>query len=517
MPLHSLFSLYPLVPLCVSFIVGIVVGDCFEEYSSLWYGILFVTVGLIVGSLFFRRSPIVQTILLLCSASLLGCSLTLFYYDRTSINIPLDEEVYEAVIISEPIEKKKIVRFDMTVLTGTLKGHSVRVSLLKDTLTRSYEQLMIGDGIVACSRFTKPKNYYDSNFNYVRYLKGHGIVAQTFIGYDRWETSRVSLKTLSRLERLQLKAQRFRYNIFERYHSAGLEGDAFALASAMAFGDRTALSDDLEDTYAVSGVSHILSLSGLHLSVIYALLCFLTFGRKRHVVRELLLLFAVWAYVLMAGTEPPLVRSALMITVYSIISISGRNPMSLNVLAFAALCMLVVNPLTLYDIGFQLSFLAIGFIMVLHRPVASMLSMSFQRRHRVVKWVWHTVVMSFVAQLGTAPLITYYFGYLPIYFLIANLVAIPATTLILYLSIFILAFSWWPAVNTLLITALTYVVGLLNASMAGIASWPNASIENIQINTFQVYTIYFTIVCGCLCVYKMSIYNSQRSGNRLWH
>ncbi len=427
-----------------------------------------------------------------------------------NVDIPDEFTTYEAVIVSEPVDRAKHVRFDVAVLTGPLKGHSVRAYLQKDSVTNRHDLLRVGTGLVASSRFKQPKNYADSNFDYVRYLKIDDRVATTYIYDSQWCSDTVCLSSLSKIERTQISALRFRHDLLKRFRDTGLDGDAYALATAMTFGDRTELSQELEDTYSVSGVVHILSLSGLHLSIIYALLCFLSLGKRRRVLRELLLLVAIWAYVLIAGAEPPLVRSALMITIYSIVSVSGRNPLSLNVLAFTALIMLTINPLSLFDIGFQLSFLAIGSIMLLHAPIANMLKDTIVFRYTPLKWMWHTIVMSSVAQLGTAPLVAFYFGRLPVYYLIGNLLAIPLTTLILYMSVALLAVSFLPVfggltsiLGELLATVLTWFVSALNVSMSAIAALPHASIDGITLNSSQVFWVYFTIISTILLVRKL--------------
>lgn len=484
-------------------ICGMALADAFHERAGewvFWFGGAMVLYLLVVVA--FRRE-LLRTLLLLLATGVLGFSLMLLAYNRHAVSLPQDIETYEAVVISEPVERRTTIRFDMTVLTGPLAGRSVRASLQKDSITALHERLRVGSGLIVSSRFTYPKNFTTSNFDYVRHLLGEGIVAQTFIPDGRWESEAVSLQSLSHLERTKIAALRLRQDILRHFRDIGLDDATYSLAAAMTFGDRTKLSDDVEDTFSITGVAHILSLSGLHLSVIYALLCFLSFSRRRRIVRELVLLLAVWTYVMIAGSHPSLVRSALMITIYTFVSISGRNPMSLNVLAFTALIMLVANPLCLFDIGFQLSFFAIGSIMLLHKPVAGVFSERTLSRHRLLRWVWHTIVLSTVAQLGTAPLVAYYFGRFPVYFLIANLVAVPLTTLILYLSVVVLSLSFIPALGGILAKVLSGFVSLLNASMELISSLPCASIEGIEMSVWQVVWAYFTIAAVCLLVRRI--------------
>ncbi len=498
-------SFYPLVPICLAFILGIVCGDRLEDYAVYWHIAALVAAILFFLVVVLRRFQQMRTLALLVAVAALGTTLALLNFNRLEVDLPDDWQSYEAVIISEPVERDKNVRFDMKVLTGPLAGHSVRTYLQHDSVTGRHTLLRVGTGLVACSRFRRPVNRPESDFDYVRYLQVDGIVATTYVFDNQWVSDTVSLRTMSSLERSLLSALRFRHDLLKRYEAVGLDGDAYALATAMTFGNRNFVSEELQDTYAATGVAHILSLSGLHLGIIYALLCFLTFGKRRRTLRQFVLLLAIWTYVLIAGAHPSLIRSALMITIYSIIAVSDRNPLSLNVLAFAALIMLVVNPLYIYDVGFQLSFLSVGAIMLLHGRLSGIMNHTWIEKCRISRWVWHSVVMSLSAQLATAPLVAYYFDYLPVYFLMANIIAIPLTTLILYFSIAVLGASFIPILSSFLASALTVLVTALNVSMAFIASWPCASIEGIEINTVQVLWIYFTLICLCLLIRK--VYN----------
>lgn len=137
----------------------------------------------------------------------------------------------------------------------------------------------------------------------------------------------------------------------------------------MALGDKSSLSDKLEEDYSVSGASHVLALSGLHLGIIYAILSLLLARRRWQSVSQALILIAVWTYVFIVGMSASVVRSAIMLTVYSFVSLLNRNKMSLNTLSVAAVVILAGNPLFLYDVGFQMSFAAVLFIILFYRPV----------------------------------------------------------------------------------------------------------------------------------------------------
>lgn len=497
MNVKGLFQLYPLVPLVLCLIIGITAGRFLLCHVDCFVWIVSVVISLIICFSLYKY-PYIQSHSILLVSFLTGCSLISVAERNYRRPLPDGEIRYNAVVASEPVERGKTLRFDMIVSTGPLCGRIVRASLLKDTVTNRYKRLCVGDGLTASSEMKSPVNFIKSDFDYVTYLKAHGVVAQTFIFHNNWRMATVSLRNLNMWQRSRLCFMRFRHKIMEQYRTSGLTGQSFAITAAMTLGHRTDISPDLREAYSAAGVSHVLALSGMHLSIIYFLLSVLFVGRRFVVMRESLLVISIWAFVFMVGMPPSVVRSAIMITIYSVVGLTGRNRMSLNVLAFAALIMLVMNPFSLYDIGFQLSFISVAAILIFHRPVCGIVSLKFQQRHPLFRKLWNLIVMSCSAQLASAPLVAYYFGTVSLYFLLSNLVAIPAVTVILYLTVLMLAMSFIPVVRQVTVALLMLVSTSLNTFLFRVASLPGAVVTNLHISTIQLFIIYVIIVSLCL-------------------
>ena len=211
----------------------------------------------------------------------------------------------------------------------------------------------------------------------------------------------------------------------------------------------------------------------------------LTGGMGRDVVRLVglvLTLVAVWCYVVLVGMGPSVVRAATMISIYGMVSLLNRNHLSVNTLAFAAIVMLVAHPRTLWDVGFQLSFMA----------VLSIIALTPNRRLPLgVSMLWVTIA----AQIGTAPLVMYYFGRFSCYFLLTNCLVVPCTTCLLYGAVALWAATPISAVQHTMATGLVWMAGLMDRGVAWIASLPGASIDNIWLSTTQVVAIYVLIFC----------------------
>lgn len=321
------------------------------------------------------------------------------------------------------------------------------------------------------------------------------VLAERGMTIRQWQQAQKEpdASTLTGRSRLFFLQQRER--LLQRYRQQGLEGDAYAMVAAMTLGDRTAVDGRLRQTYNVSGASHVLALSGLHMGIIYALLSLLTIGRRWRFLSQVIIVLSIWAFVFLVGLPTSAVRAASMLTLYALLSLGYRDRLSLNALAFTAIVMLLVDPYLLFDVGFQMSYLAVLSILVWTPVMNGWLGDEVLQRHRWLRWLWGLLTVSVAAQLGVAPLIAYYFGRFSTCFLLTNLVAIPGVTLILYLSLATLL--WAP-----MAAPLTAVVGIMNRCLETITRLPGASIEHLHPSGLQVSMVYLLVlVVYWLCVF----------------
>jgi competence protein ComEC len=228
------------------------------------------------------------------------------------------------------------------------------------------------------------------------------------------------------------------------------------------------------------------------------LLSVLVVGRRWRMASQLLVILSIWAYVFLVGLPVSVVRSAVMLTVYALLSLGHRQKMSVNVLAFTAIVMLCCNPMALFDVGFQLSFMAVFAILLFMPLLEGAIPRKFLLTHRLVNWLWAMVCISLSAQTGVAPLIAFYFDRFSTWFLLTNFIVVPAATLILYLSLLVLLI---PSCAMLLI----YAVRALNYILSQIASLPLASIDGLQPSMWQVALMYIVIGAVWLWLKKTAI------------
>ena len=302
---------------------------------------------------------------------------------------------------------------------------------------------------------------------------------------------------VSKLERSRNYFLSQRARLLDRLSENGVDGNVYAVVAAMTLGDKSQLTKELRETYTVTGAAHVLALSGLHLSIIYTLLSLFFCRQRWQIVSQVLIVISIWLFVFLVGMSSSVVRSAVMLTVYALLSLGDRNRMSVNTLAFTAIIMLMVHPLSLFDIGFQLSFLAVLSILIWYPVFEGVIPQPFLMSHRLVRWLWSLLAVSCAAQLGTAPLIAYYFGRFSSLFLITNLVVLPFAPLIIYLT---LAVLFIPSLAYILV----YIVSALNGVLNFMASIPWVSIEALHPSILQIMMIYVIIAATYLLIDRLS-------------
>lgn len=315
-------------------------------------------------------------------------------------------------------------------------------------------------------------------------------------------------QSLSSFERTILKAQDFRQQAEQQLHTLHIGEQDFAVIAAMAMGDKSALNQETKEAYSISGTSHILAVSGLHIGIIFQLIILLLGGKRRSKLTIILSTTIVWAYVIFIGFPASAVRAATMLSIYSMVLLSLRPDPTLNTLALAYIIMVLVNPFNIFDIGFQMSFLAVGSILLFYPLFFSLLS----SHSNIIRAIWGLFCVSLAAQIGTLPLIVFYFGRISCYSLITSFIAIPAATLILYLCVLLFILSPLTYISflassieglmQLVMNVLTSITQFINTAFRLTSMLPGASIEHVHLSLLQLAILYVAILAGYFAFVK---------------
>jgi len=282
------------------------------------------------------------------------------------------------------------------------------------------------------------------------------------------------------------KAQDQQETLTRRLHDAGLSEESLPTSSALLLGNKTGLSKETRRKYAQVGASHLLALSGMHLGIIYGIMYLLFVRRIRYSEWKWFwlppILLVIWGYAFVAGMPISLVRACIMFSLATLATLAQDDTPPLHILAVSALTILLFKPDALFEIGFQLSFVAVFFILTLYQPIRERLGI----RNKVVK----LLLLSVVAQLGTAPLSIYYFHTLPLTGAIVSVVLIPLTTIIIYLGLLVLVI---PA--GCLAWLLTIAIKVQNRIVDSVADIPYTTISNLHPAWWQVLLVYLLLLC----------------------
>lgn len=325
---------------------------------------------------------------------------------------------------------------------------------------------------------------------------------------------------LSRKDVALGRMHHLREQVEQKMRSLGIEEQDFAVVAAMALGDKDALDADTRESYSISGASHVLAVSGLHITIIFQLFVMLMGGNRRRKLPLIMSLIAIWVYVMFIGLPASGVRSATMLSIYGFLQLSERRSSPIYMLALAYLLMVIFSPLSIFCISFQMSFLAVGSILLFY-PLFGKL---YQPQHRVGRWAWGMLCVSASAQIGTLPLIAYYFGRVSCYSLFTSFIAIPMATAVLCLCVGILLLSpllllpvALPIARWLIEHIADVLVAITQASNTAfrlISMLPGASIELIHLGKLRLVLSYLFIAMLYLLwkkLERLSMYKITRN------
>lgn len=380
--------------------------------------------------------------------------------------MPLSELPTEilAKIEDVPIERTKSIKLLARMMPDSSHSNvKWQIYLQKDSSSLLLQE---GDWIVVKTDTARKIQQDNTDFNYEAYLKNRGVSGSFYVPSGKWYF--VDHSTSFSLYRLSHSIQKHLVDIFR---NKGIEGEELGVLSALSIGDKTMLSGDLKNSYSVTGASHILAVSGLHVGVVFLVFTKILsqIFRKDSWVkwRVVLSLLALWLFTFVTGLSPSVIRASIMLTFASVASLVNRKPMTFNIVFASAFFMLVYSPKYLFNVGFQLSYTAVMAILIFQKPLYE----SFVFHTKLQEKIWSLLSVSFAAQLGTIPLTLYYFHQTSNLFWLSGFIVIPLSAVVIYLSIFLWCVSAVPYLGDLVSFLLEKVVKCMNVSIVYIENF----------------------------------------------
>ena len=353
------------------------------------------------------------------------------------------------------------------------------------------DTLRVGGRVLLASAVdTVPGPLNPHAFDYAGYLADKNIFHRSFVDSTEW--LRVGSTTGFSLRAFGERSREAWFTSLQPY----LKGDDLAVAAALIMGKKDLLGAEVKSAYADTGAIHVLAVSGLHVGILALIVMQLL---RRLVpprpfwlaVRTGLTILLVWYFALVTGLSASVQRAALMVTVVLVGKQLNRNNSIFNLLAIAALVMLVVEPKQLFQLGFQLSFAAVAGIALFTRRLQRLVYLPGK-----LHVLWDAIAVSTAAQLGTLPLSLYYFGQFPLYFMLSGTLVIVFAYLVLGLGLLhgflalmgVTGAGLWPTG-----TLLEWVVGLQNAFIFYCRKLPGATLQLADFSWVAVVGLYLFI------------------------
>ncbi|MVN21958.1 ComEC/Rec2 family competence protein [Mucilaginibacter arboris] len=403
-------------------------------------------------------------------------------------------------IIQEPKQTGNLVHFNSSVTHTSFNGKiipacgSLLIALKIDP--NQPVNLNYGDELLINSNF-KPVDapFNPAEFNYKLWLQHQNIYFQTFINPNEYQ-----LLTTNRDNPIIAYALKIRKNLVLKLKKYLHNPDAIAVASTLILGYRADLSQDVLQAYAKTGTMHVLSVSGMHVALVYIilnmLLSFLNRKRSTVLLKALISVLLIWVYALITGFSPAVCRAAVMITFVIAGKTYNRHISMLNILLVSAFMLLLYNPFYLTDVGFQLSYLAVFGLIILQPIIEDW----FHFKHFIAQKLWSLISVSLAAQLITFPVSIFYFHQFPVYFLISNLFIVLPSMLIMYFGIAFLLIPDVFNISKLIAFLLEKTIILMNEGLTRIENIPFGNWNKLWITVPQYLLLYAIICSGFACL-----------------
>ena len=367
---------------------------------------------------------------------------------------------------------------------GNYSGKII-VNIQKDSL----KNLIIGNVIKVKKVLQQNSSTKNPNqFDYGKYLANKQIYAQIYTN----KTEIVINKNLKK--DIWYYSGRLHSRIVRNLEKANFNNEEMNVALALILGQQQDISSDIIQDYQYSGATHILSVSGLHVGFIMLFINFILKPipntRKGSLIKLISILLSLGAFAIISGLSPSVLRSVVMFSFLAIGNHLRRSGSIYHTLLVSMLLILLCEPYFLFDVGFQLSYLALFFIVWLQ----PLLKQIWTPKHKIQTTIWNALTVSFAAQIGTLPLCLYYFNQFPGLFFVTNIVIIPILSFIMIAGIIVMILAIFMSPPVIIIAIFEKSIYLLNKTIHIVASFEWFVIRDISFNFYYLFTFYIFII-----------------------
>jgi competence protein ComEC len=505
-------SKYPIISITVFFSTGIAAGHYLHPVPWAVYTAFLIAAIALILSFFKSGKNLIQkphfagcTWLLSLAAGL--CSYTIHYAPNQSSHYShfVKQNKIPTIkgVVSERLKPNQFAEkyyFNVTAVDNYPASGKLLITVPHDSVRTNLhagDQLVIVDDLKPISKSLNPYQ-----FDYSKYMEGQNVFHQV-----KMKDNYIVPGQQHNLDYYLENLRNLLMNSFDvhQYDKATIN-----IINALLLGQRQDMDAETATNYTDAGVVHILAISGLHIAILFYILNIILkplnrFNKKGRLLQLLLVLSFLWFFAFISGLSASVVRSVVMFSFVSIGLFFNRSANIYNSIAVSMLFLLLVKPMFLFDVGFQLSYAAV-FAIVWLQPLYKRIKIS---RYKLINYIADTALISLVAQIAVLPLSLYYFNQFPLLFLLANIVVVPLSTLILIVGIIVLMLNFiWADAAVLISKLLGLLIEGMNIFIAWIASFDKLVLKDIPFTMTLNILLYTLIILFVLWMYNKSFYRS---------
>jgi competence protein ComEC len=419
----------------------------------------------------------------------------------------LNKENPQNLITFRIKEKLKSNNYYSKYIIDVLKINDTKVSgksLLNVSIDTINPAFKVDDILITSSVFkeiSKPLN--PNQFDYKAYLEKQYVYQQLFIN----NTS--VLRVESKLHTLFGYAAQLRARVNTQLKHYNFQPNELAIINALLLGQRQDISEEIYNNYINAGAVHILAVSGLHIGIVLLLLNIafkpIEYFKNGKTFKVILILCLLWGFAIIAGLSPSVTRAVTMFSVIAVAMHLKRPTNIYNTLAISVMCLLLFKPMFLFEVGFQLSYLAVIAIV----SIQPLLYKLWKPKFKIMDYLWQIFTVTIAAQFGVVPISLYYFHQFPALFFISNMIIIPFLGVILALGIIVILLSLFNILPVLLVKIYGFIISRMNTIVGWVSKQETFLLKDISISILQVIVFYIVIIL-CVRLFKNHTFNNLR-------
>jgi competence protein ComEC len=514
------WSPFPFIRYTLALIAGIFFYDKLGQGSDLAHLLwAFIAISFIVGFLHFWTENewmrLAGGVSVLCTLAVVGAYISQLknpLFQPNHYSHFENPDAFQGIIVSDFSERKDYFRYEIAVSSvldsqKTTPAHGTLFLYVRkeamDTVYQYGNQLSV---LASYFPVNGPGN--PEEFDYRSYLEKQGIFSHAFAS-----SSDIQIIGHEPPNPILALAYKVRKRCMETIEAAIPQEREQAILMALLIGVKDRLDADIKAAYASAGAMHVLAVSGLHVGIVFIMInALFGFLKKRNSGKILFILLAmmlIWSYALVTGFSASVLRASVMFSVILIGQTLGKQSNIYNSLGVAAFILLLYEPYFIYSVGFQLSFAAVFGIVFLQPRLVRLWTPS----GKVMNYLWQITCVSIAAQLATFPLTVFYFHQFPTYFLVSNIIVIPAAGVILGggIAMIVLALVYLP-IGQLLGWVVFGLIWIVNEAVSLLTLLPLPIVDWLYFDFYDTLLVYLIILAISLAIEyeaKFSVYLSM--------